>query len=49
MGSTNKLFSDVIEGQEGIFLEALFGKRGDYTGRTVIGVGPSLLYISIVL
>nr|QWY86265.1 RNA polymerase beta' subunit [Guibourtia demeusei] len=35
-------FSDVIEGKEGRFRETLLGKRVDYSGRSVIVVGPSL-------
>ncbi|KAM6547288.1 hypothetical protein CsatB_018964 [Cannabis sativa] len=37
-----KSFSDVIEGKEGKFRETLLGKRVDYSGRSVIVVGPSL-------
>ncbi|KAF3616476.1 DNA-directed RNA polymerase subunit beta' [Capsicum annuum] len=37
-----KLFSDVIEGKEGRFHETLLGKRVDYSGCSVIVVGPSL-------
>nr|YP_005352938.1 RNA polymerase beta [Mankyua chejuensis]ADZ47970.1 RNA polymerase beta [Mankyua chejuensis]AJJ48600.1 RNA polymerase beta' subunit [Mankyua chejuensis] len=37
-----KSFSDVIEGKEGRFRENLLGKRVDYSGRSVIIVGPSL-------
>nr|YP_010214731.1 RNA polymerase beta [Nuytsia floribunda]UBN08651.1 RNA polymerase beta [Nuytsia floribunda] len=37
-----KSFSDVIEGKEGRFRETLLGKRVDYSGRSVIIVGPSL-------
>nr|YP_010365456.1 RNA polymerase beta [Pereskia aculeata]UOU85401.1 RNA polymerase beta [Pereskia aculeata]WRH31663.1 RNA polymerase beta' subunit [Pereskia aculeata] len=37
-----KAFSDVIEGKEGRFRETLLGKRVDYSGRSVIVVGPSL-------
>lgn len=37
-----KSFSDVIEGKEGRFRETLLGKRVDYSGRSVIVVGPSL-------
>ncbi|KAL2225210.1 UNVERIFIED_CONTAM: DNA-directed RNA polymerase subunit beta, partial [Sesamum indicum] len=33
---------DVIEGKEGRFRETLLGKRVDYSGRSVIVVGPSL-------
>nr|QFQ47034.1 RNA polymerase beta' subunit [Phyllagathis rufa] len=35
-------FSDVIEGKEGRFRETMLGKRVDYSGRSVIVVGPSL-------
>nr|YP_010390437.1 RNA polymerase beta' subunit [Papaver nudicaule]UPW99633.1 RNA polymerase beta' subunit [Papaver nudicaule] len=37
-----KSFSDVIEGKEGRFRETLLGKRVDYSGRSVIVVGPTL-------
>nr|YP_010595673.1 RNA polymerase beta subunit [Semecarpus reticulatus]WAJ58595.1 RNA polymerase beta subunit [Semecarpus reticulatus] len=37
-----KSFSDVIEGKEGRLRETLLGKRVDYSGRSVIVVGPSL-------
>nr|YP_009972398.1 RNA polymerase beta' subunit [Distemonanthus benthamianus]QNH82527.1 RNA polymerase beta' subunit [Distemonanthus benthamianus] len=37
-----KSFSNVIEGKEGRFRETLLGKRVDYSGRSVIVVGPSL-------
>nr|QAX91700.1 DNA-directed RNA polymerase beta' subunit [Diapensia purpurea] len=37
-----KSFSDVIGGKEGRFRETLLGKRVDYSGRSVIVVGPSL-------
>nr|UIS24077.1 RNA polymerase beta' subunit [Myosurus minimus] len=37
-----KSFSDVISGKEGRFRETLLGKRVDYSGRSVIVVGPSL-------
>lgn len=37
-----KSFSDVLEGKEGRFRETLLGKRVDYSGRSVIVVGPSL-------
>ncbi|KAI5664259.1 hypothetical protein M9H77_23582 [Catharanthus roseus] len=36
-----KSFSDVIEGKEGRFCETLLGKRTNYSGRSVIVVGPS--------
>nr|UDZ61164.1 RNA polymerase beta subunit [Limnocharis flava] len=37
-----KSFSDIIEGKEGRFRHTLLGKRVDYSGRSVIVVGPSL-------
>nr|YP_010290533.1 RNA polymerase beta' subunit [Centrolepis aristata]ULQ64478.1 RNA polymerase beta' subunit [Centrolepis aristata] len=37
-----KSFSDIIEGKEGRFRETLLGKRVDYSGRSVIVVGPWL-------
>ncbi|CAN6446915.1 unnamed protein product [Victoria cruziana] len=37
-----KSFSDVIEGKEGRFCETLLSKWVDYSGRSVIVVGPSL-------
>nr|YP_003934052.1 RNA polymerase beta [Geranium palmatum]ACH47349.1 RNA polymerase beta [Geranium palmatum]ADJ66351.1 RNA polymerase beta [Geranium palmatum] len=37
-----KSFTDVIQGKEGRFRETLLGKRVDYSGRSVIVVGPSL-------
>nr|YP_010953908.1 RNA polymerase beta' subunit [Cladopus fukienensis]WMV01303.1 RNA polymerase beta' subunit [Cladopus fukienensis] len=37
-----KSFSDIIEGKEGRFRETMLGKRVDYSGRSVIVVGPSL-------
>nr|WNG72104.1 RNA polymerase beta' subunit [Mammillaria elongata] len=37
-----KSISDVIEGKEGRFRQTLLGKRVDYSGRSVIVVGPSL-------
>ncbi|KAK8937796.1 DNA-directed RNA polymerase subunit beta' [Platanthera guangdongensis] len=37
-----KSFSDVIEGKEGRFRETLLVKRVDYSGRSVIVMGPLL-------
>ena len=37
-----KSFTDLIEGKEGRFRETLLGKRVDYSGRSVIVVGPLL-------
>jgi DNA-directed RNA polymerase subunit beta' len=44
-GSTGrplKSLTDVIEGKQGRFRQNLLGKRADYSGRSVIVVGPSL-------
>nr|YP_010610393.1 RNA polymerase beta' subunit [Vallisneria natans]WAO28659.1 RNA polymerase beta' subunit [Vallisneria natans] len=37
-----KSFSDIMEGKEGRFRKTLLGKRVDYSGRSVIVVGPWL-------
>nr|QXO07029.1 RNA polymerase beta' subunit [Epimedium coactum] len=37
-----KSFSELIKGKEGRFRQTLLGKRVDYSGRSVIVVGPSL-------
>ncbi|KAL5081131.1 hypothetical protein RYX36_009552 [Vicia faba] len=37
-----KPFSNIIEGKERRFRETLLGKRVDYSGRSLIVVGPSL-------
>ena len=45
VGSNNrplKSLSDMLKGKEGRFRKNLLGKRVDYSGRTVIVVGPSL-------
>ena len=45
LGSNNrplKSLSNIIEGKEGRFRKNLLGKRVDYSGRSVIIVGPSL-------
>jgi len=45
LGSNNralKSLSDIIEGKHGRFRQNLLGKRVDYSGRSVIIVGPSL-------
>ncbi|MBA0804870.1 hypothetical protein Gohar_004431 [Gossypium harknessii] len=42
MRDSHKLFSDVLEGKEGRFPETFLGKRVDYSGRSIIIVGPSL-------
>ena len=44
-GSTGrplKSLSDIIEGKQGRFRQNLLGKRTDYSGRSVIFVGPTL-------
>ncbi len=44
-GSTGrplKSLTDIIEGKQGRFRQNLLGKRADYSGRSVIVVGPSL-------
>ncbi|MFH1361152.1 MAG: DNA-directed RNA polymerase subunit beta' [bacterium] len=44
-GSTGrplKSLTDVIEGKQGRFRQNLLGKRADYSGRSVIVVGPNL-------
>ncbi|MBA0613593.1 hypothetical protein Godav_013991 [Gossypium davidsonii] len=42
MRDGHKLFSYVLEGKEGRFCETFLSKRVDYSGRSVIVVGPSL-------
>lgn len=45
VGSNNrplKSLSDIIEGKQGRFRQNLLGKRVDYSGRSVIVVGPDL-------
>lgn len=45
LGSNNrplKSLSDIIKGKQGRFRQNLLGKRVDYSGRSVIVVGPSL-------
>ena len=37
-----KSLSDIIEGKQGRFRQNLLGKRVDYSGRSVIVVGPEL-------
>jgi len=39
---TLKSLSDVLKGKQGLFRQNLLGKRVDYSGRSVIVVGPSL-------
>ncbi|HRO09589.1 MAG TPA: DNA-directed RNA polymerase subunit beta' [Saprospiraceae bacterium] len=42
-GRSLKSLSDVLKGKQGRFRQNLLGKRVDYSGRSVIVVGPSLL------
>ena len=37
-----KSLSDMLKGKQGRFRQNLLGKRVDYSGRSVIGSGPSL-------
>src|SRR5919205_1811308 len=37
-----KSLSDMLKGKQGRFRQNLLGKRGDYSGRSVIVVGPSM-------
>ena len=41
-GRPLKSLTDIIEGKQGRFRQNLLGKRADYSGRSVIVVGPSL-------
>merc|ERR1712085_58634 len=41
-GRPLKSLSDIIKGKHGRFRQNLLGKRVDYSGRSVIVVGPSL-------
>ncbi|MBI5079017.1 DNA-directed RNA polymerase subunit beta', partial [Candidatus Saganbacteria bacterium] len=41
-GRPLKSLTDIIEGKQGRFRQNLLGKRTDYSGRSVIVVGPSL-------
>jgi len=41
-GRPLKSLTDVIEGKQGRFRQNLLGKRADYSGRSVIVVGPNL-------
>ena len=42
MGEALKSLSDVLKGKQGRFRQNLLGKRVDYSGRSVIVVGPNL-------
>ena len=43
-----KSLADMIKGKGGRFRQNLLGKRVDYSGRSVIVVGPTLDYINVV-
>ena len=43
-----KSLADMIKGKQGRFRQNLLGKRVDYSGRSVIVVGPSLRCTSVV-
>ena len=43
-----KSLADMIKGKQGRFRQNLLGKRVDYSGRSVIVVGPTFDYISVV-
>ena len=43
-----KSLADMIKGKQGRFRQNLLGKRVDYSGRSVIVVGPTCVYISVV-
>jgi DNA-directed RNA polymerase subunit beta' len=47
-GRALKSLSDVLKGKQGRFRQNLLGKRVDYSGRSVIVVGPELKYMSAV-
>lgn len=42
-----KSLSDMLKGKQGRFRQNLLGKRVDYSGRSVIVVGPELKYINV--
>ena len=43
-----KSLSDMLKGKQGRFRQNLLGKRVDYSGRSVIVVGPELNFINVV-
>jgi DNA-directed RNA polymerase subunit beta' len=47
-GRALKSLSDVLKGKQGRFRQNLLGKRVDYSGRSVIVVGPELKLMSVV-
>ena len=49
-GPNNRAFkslSDMLKGKQGRFRQNLLGKRVDYSGRSVIVVGPELKNVSV--
>ena len=42
-----KSLSDMLKGKSGRFRQNLLGKRVDYSGRSVIVVGPELKILSV--
>lgn len=47
-GRALKSLSDMLKGKQGRFRQNLLGKRVDYSGRSVIVVGPELKFINVV-
>ena len=43
-----KSLADMIKGKQGRFRQNLLGKRVDYSGRSVITVGPHYVYTNVV-
>ena len=43
-----KSLAEMLKGKQGRFRQNLLGKRVDYSGRSVIVVGPELNYINVV-
>ncbi len=42
-----KSLADMIKGKQGRFRQNLLGKRVDYSGRSVITVGPNLTFAPV--
>ena len=47
-GKGHKSLAEMLKGKQGRFRQNLLGKRVDYSGRSVIVVGPELNYINVV-
>jgi DNA-directed RNA polymerase subunit beta' len=47
-GRPLKSLSDGLKGKQGRFRQHLLGKRVDYSGRSVIVVGPELYFMNVV-